>query len=340
VSDSGQAGFIDVHAHFVTDWYAAQASAAGHEFPDGMPRWPTWSPETHLELMDRSGIDTAVLSVSSPGVHFGDDGAARVLARRLNDFAATVVAAHPDRFGWFASLPLPDVDGALAEIDYAFDVLGADGIILETNVHGTYLGNPYLAPIFTALDHRAAVVFIHPTSPLCWQQCALGRPRPMIEFIFDTARAVTDLLFAGVLDRCSRLQIIVPHCGGALPVIADRINGFIHLARHPDVGSSDAITALRRLYYDTAGSPFPRQIAALLNLVDATQLLFGSDYPWTPAEIAERHTGAFAHMPGPSEDASWQAITTENAQRLLPRLVHRAQSRPPGDASAHGAIRP
>jgi hypothetical protein len=99
VKDSGQVGFIDVHAHFVTDWYAAQASAAGHQLPDGMPPWPTWSAETHLELMDRSGIDTAVLSVSSPGMHFGDDSAARVLARRLNDFAASVVADHPGRFG-------------------------------------------------------------------------------------------------------------------------------------------------------------------------------------------------------------------------------------------------
>lgn len=329
MSDSGQAGFVDVHAHFVTDWCAAQASAAGHQLPDGMLTWPTWSAETHLELMDRSGIDTAVLSVSSPGVHFGDDSAARVLARRLNDFAASVVADHPGRFGWFASLPLPDVDGALAEIDYAFDALGTDGIILETNFHGIYLGDPYLEPIFTALDDRDAVVFIHPTSPVCWPQCALGRPRPMIEFIFDTARAVTDLLFAGVLDRHPRIQIIVPHCGGVLPVIADRINGFMQLARHADDGPSDAITQLRRLYYDTAGSPFPRQIAALLNLVDTAQLLYGSDYPWTPAGIAELHTAAFAHMPGPSEDVSWQALTTENAQRLLPRLVRRSNYRQP-----------
>jgi predicted TIM-barrel fold metal-dependent hydrolase len=235
------------------------------------------------------------------------------------------VADHPGRFGWFASLPLPDVDGALAEIDYAFDALGTDGIILETNSHGTYLGDPYLEPIFTALDHRAAVVFIHPTSPVCWQQCAIGQPRPMIEFIFDTARAVTDLLFAGILDRHPRLQIIVPHCGGALPVIADRINGFMQLTQAD--GSSDAITALRRLYYDTAGSPFPRQIAALLNLVDTGQLLYGSDYPWTPAGIAELHTAAFAHEPGPRNDATWQALTTDNAQRLLPRLVHRSQYR-------------
>jgi predicted TIM-barrel fold metal-dependent hydrolase len=288
----------------------------------------TWSAETHLDLMDRSGIDTAVLSVSSPGVHFGDDSPARVLARRLNDFAASVVADHPGRFGWFASLPLPDLDGALGEIDYAFDALGANGIILETNIHGTYLADPYLEPIFTALDHRAAVVF-HPTSPVCWRQCALGRPRPMIEFIFDTARSVTDLLFAGIVDRYPRLRIIVPHCGGALPVIADRISGFMQLARQADDGSSDPITQLRRLYYDTAGSPFPRQIAALLNLVDIAQLLYGSDYPWTPAETAKVHAAAFADMPVPGKDATWQALTTENAPALLPRLVRRSQYRPP-----------
>jgi 6-methylsalicylate decarboxylase len=325
MSDSRDLGFVDVHAHFVTDWYAAQAIAAGHQLPDGMPTWPDWSAETHLELMDRSGIDSAVLSVSSPGVHFGDDSAARVLARRLNDFGAGVVRAHPGRFGLFASLPLPDVDGALAEIDYAFDTLGADGIILETNFHGIYLGDPRLEPIFTELDHRAAVVFIHPTSPVCWQQCGLGRPRPVIEFIFDTARAVTDLLFAGTLDRHLRLQMIVPHCGGALPVLADRINGFRQLVGQADDGSSDAITQLRRLYYDTAGSAFPRQIPAPLNLVDTSQLLYGSDYPWTPAAIAELHAAAFAHAPSPRRGATWQAVTAENAQRLLPRLVYRSE---------------
>ena len=111
-------------------------------------------------------------------------------------------------------------------------------------------------------------------------------------------------------------------------MIADRINGFMQLARQADDGSSDALTHMRRLYYDTAGSPFPRQIAALLNLVDTTQLLYGSDYPWTPSGIAERHTAAFAHMPGPSEHATWQALTTENAQRLLPGLVRSEYRRP------------
>jgi len=224
----------------------------------------------------------------------------------------------------FASLPLPDVDCALAEIDYALGTLGADGIILETNFQGVYLGDARLEPVFAELDDRAAVAFIHPTSPVCWQQCAVGRPRPMIEFIFDTARATVDRLFAGTLDRHPRLQVILPHCDGALPVIADRINGFMQLAGRANDGSSDAITQLRRLYYDTAGSPFPRQIPALLNLVGVDRLLYGSDYPWTPAAVAEQHAAAFAHMPGPSPGANWQSVTTDNAQRLLPRLVYRS----------------
>lgn len=312
-------GFVDVHAHFVTDWYVKEAVDAGHALPDGMASWPRWAVGTHLELMDRCGIDTAILSVSSPGVHFGDDAAARMLARKLNTFGADAVREHPDRFGLFASLPLPDVEGALAEISYAFDILGADGVILESNVHGIYPGDDRFEPVFAELDRRAAVVFLHPTSPACWQACDIGLPRPVIEFIFDTARSVTDLLLAGTLQRFPRIALIVPHCGGALPVLADRINGFVQMAGHTD--APDVNEQLRQLYYDLAGTPFPHQLPALLSLVGAGQVLYGSDYPWTPAAVAERHASAFSDMPSPAEGTTWQAVTTANARRLLPRMA-------------------
>lgn len=314
------AGFIDVHAHFVTGTYVAAARAAGHERPDGMPGWPEWSAETHLDVMDRSGIDTAMLSVSSPGVHFGDDAAAHRLARQVNEFGAEVVRTHPGRFGLFASLPLPSVDGAIDEIGYAFDVLGADGVIIGTNSGGVYLGDERLEPVWAELDRRGAVVLLHPTSPVCWQQTALGRPSPVIEFLFDTARAVTDMVFAGTLVRHPRLQVVVPHCGGAIPVLADRVNGFLGLLRGRSADTPDAVEQLRRLYYDTAGTPFPRQIPALLGLTEPTQLLYGSDYPWTPAPIAELHTAAFTHAPCPG-NTTWRALTTANARRLFPRLA-------------------
>jgi predicted TIM-barrel fold metal-dependent hydrolase len=315
------AGLVDVHAHLVPDWYAEQARDAGYGEPDGMASWPAWSAQAHVEMMDRCGIETAILSLSSPGVHFGDDAAARLLARRVNEFTAETTRDHPGRFGMFVSVPLPDVDGALAEIAYSMDVLGADGVILESNSDGIYLGDSRLEPVFAELDRRGAVVFVHPTSPACWQKCALGRPRPMIEFIFDTARTVSDLLFAGTFDRHARLKMIVPHCGGAIPVLADRIDGFMGMNRGVDDDSPDVIAQLGRLYYDVAGTPFPRQLAALLSLVGNQQILYGSDFPWTPGPLAERHALAFGNQPVAGEPVTWGAATTTNARKLLPQLI-------------------
>lgn len=323
MSIPGPTGFVDVHAHFVTDSYVRQAKAAGHELPDGVPAWPSWSAAAHLELMDRNGIDTALLSVSSPGVHFGDDTAARRLAREVNEDAADVVRQHPGRFGLFASLPLPDVPGALDETAYALDTLGADGVVLETNTHGVYLGDERLEPLFAELDRRGTVVFLHPTSPVCWEQSALGRPRPMVEFVFDTARSVTDLLMAGVLTRHPNLKVVVPHCGGALPVLADRVNGFMKLFMPPREGVvvPDAVEQLRGLYYDMAGPAFPRQVPALLSLVDPDRLLYGSDYCWTPAPGVDAHIASVNAADVPVPGATWQSLTTANARRLLPRLA-------------------
>ncbi|MFD7689110.1 amidohydrolase family protein [Streptomyces sp. NPDC059781] len=314
-------GYLDVHAHFLTDSYVRRAREAGHELPDGVPAWPTWSAAAHLELMDRCGIETSMLSISSPGVHFGDDTAARRLAREVNEAGAQAVRDHPGRFGLFASLPLPDVDGALEEIAYAYDTLHADGVVLETNTHGTYLGDPDLEPVWAELGRRGAVVFLHPTSPVCWERSALGRPRPMIEFIFDTARTVTDLLMAGTLDRHRGLTVIVPHCGGALPVLADRIDGFMRMFMPEGTEAPGAVEQLRRLHYDLAGPALPRQLPALLNLVGSDRLLYGSDHCWTPAAGVEAHVAGLDAAPAPDGATGWRELTTANARRILPRTA-------------------
>ncbi|MEU4488545.1 amidohydrolase family protein [Streptomyces purpurascens] len=314
-------GLIDVHAHLLPDFYVRQATAAGHAHPDGMGDWPEWSVEAHLDLMDRNGIETAMLSMSSPGVHFGDDKAARLLARRVNEYTAELPRSHPGRFGTFASLPLPDVDGALEEIGFAFDELDADGVALLTHTQGVYLGDQHLDPVFSELDRRRAVVFLHPTSPVCWERSALGRPRPLVEYIFDTARTVTDLVVAGVLTRHPNLRVIVPHCGGAVPVLADRINEFMRLfLPTQEQLTPDAVQQLQGLYYDMAGTAFPRQVPALLNLVDPDRVLFGSDYCWTPPSLADAHIASMDTAGPPVEAATWRSLTTVNARRLFPEL--------------------
>ncbi|MCX4854315.1 amidohydrolase [Streptomyces canus] len=312
-------GLIDVHAHLLPDFYVQQATAAGHAHPDGMGGWPSWSVEAHLDLMDRNGIETAMLSMSSPGVHFGDDKAARLLARRVNEYTAELTRDHPGRFGNFVSLPLPDVDASLEEIAFAYDELDADGVALLTHTHGVYLGDPRLEPVFAELDRRRAVVFLHPTSPVGWEQSALGRPRPMVEYLFDTARTVTDMVMAGVLTRHPNIKVIVPHCGGAVPVLADRINEFMRLFVPAEkTPAQDAVQQLRGLYYDMAGTAFPRQVPALAKLVDPDRVLFGSDYCWTPSPLADAHIAAIDAAESPVDGTTWRSLTTANAQRLLP----------------------
>ncbi|MEV6266542.1 amidohydrolase family protein [Kribbella sp. NPDC051936] len=213
---------IDRHAHFLLPEYVAAAERAGHLRPDGMSRWPEWSVRQHLAAMDAAGTEKAVLSVPSPGVHFGDDFRAQVLSRRMNEAAAEMARDHPGRFGFYASLPLPDVEGAVAEADYAYDALQADGVVLLSNAGGQYPGDPSWEPLWRTLNDRSATVLLHPTSPPQWRQVALDRPRAMIEFPFDIARAVADLALTGVLTRHPDVQITVVD-GELLAPLAQRI---------------------------------------------------------------------------------------------------------------------
>ena len=182
---------IDVHAHYLPRPYRAALLAAGHDQPDGFPQMPAWSAEEHVDAMDRLGIATSLLSISSPGVYFGDETAARDLAREMNEIGRRAVVDHPGRFGLFASLPLPDVDAAVAEIAYCCDHLDVDGFALLTNVGGTYLGDAVVRAGLPGVEPPRRRVFIHPTSPACWEHTSLGRPRPMLEFFFDTGSSAS-----------------------------------------------------------------------------------------------------------------------------------------------------
>jgi predicted TIM-barrel fold metal-dependent hydrolase len=315
-----ETGRIDVHHHYVPPRYREQAIACGHEHPDGISQLPEWSPESALELMDSAGIETALLSVSSPGVHFGDDTRAADLARHVNEAGAQVASDHPGRFGLFASLPMPSVEHSLREITHAFDQLGADGVVLLTHSHGVYLGDPALDPVFEELDRRQAAIFIHPTSPACYQETALGYPRPMIEFLFDTTRAVTHLILSGTLKRFPNLRIIVPHCGGALPSVASRVAIMSQIIPQSAGQGIDPLADLAALYYDLAGFVTEGTLGGLLDLVDPSQLLYGSDWPFTPTPVIPALAQRLESFPQLDAEAR-DSIRRGNALRLFARLA-------------------
>ena len=315
---------VDVHIHFLPDYYREALAAAGHSRPDGMPKIPEWSEANALKTMDRLNIGTAMLSVSSPGVHFGDDHAARQLSRRLNETAAQLVRKHPDRFGFFAITPLPDMEGAIAEACHALDELGADGVVLETNHHGVYLGDEKMENYYAELNQRRAVAFIHPTSPSCscCESLALGYPRPIMEFLFETTRSVVQMILSGATTRYPNLRFIVPHAGAMLPVIASRVELLSPLLpQTKDQPLPDLRAELRRLHYDLAGAPLPELLGALLQVADKSHLHYGSDWPFTPADAClklARQLDAASLF----DSEALQAAMGENARQLFPRLAH------------------
>jgi 6-methylsalicylate decarboxylase len=314
---------IDVHHHYLPTFYREALVHAGLSKPDGITEAPAWSEASALEVMDRLGIQKAFLSISSPGVHFGDAAAARSLARRVNEEGARLKRAHPDRWGFFASTPLPDVPGALDEVRHAFDVLGADGVVLLTHFQGTYLGHASLAPFYEELDRRRAVLFLHPTAPHC--ACpSLAYPKPMMEFIFDTTRSVTDLILSGTLERHPHLRVIVPHAGAALPILADRIQLVLHPALTPPGVVHTQVPlreSLRRLHYDVAGAPVPELLGALLQVADPSHLHYGSDWPYTPVEACEALAAKLDATPL-LEGNVREAVMRENSVRLLGDSAH------------------
>ncbi len=308
---------VDVHAHFLTSEYVDAARAAGIEHPDGMPLWPSWSIEQQLTMMRDNRIRHAVLSLSSPGVSFAGASNAPDLARHVNDFAVRSVTEHPGRFSFFASLPLPDVDAAIVEATRMIDSHAAAGVVLMSNNGGQYLGDATLDPLWECLDSRRSIVFVHPTSPPDAEVVSLGRPRPMIEFMFETTRTISDLIFAGVVGRYPGIRFLIPHCGAALALLEARIEQFRSLWPAPNGDQPGPLTTdvqLRRFWFDLAGYPMPTQAKVLRNAVGAEHLLYGSDSCWTPEFAVAKQITALEADP----DTDWRLLTSENTRAFLP----------------------
>ncbi|MBI2318770.1 MAG: amidohydrolase [Betaproteobacteria bacterium] len=307
---------IDVHHHIIPPFYLAENRdrIAGSRGGQITPAWLEWTPEAALAAMDEHGVATAVLSLSSPGVWFGDVQTARSSARRSNEYAAALARKHPGRFGLFAALPLPDAEGSLREIEYALEVLKADGIGLLTSYADKWLGDPAYQPVFEELDRRKVVIFVHPTTPTCCQTLMPGVATVVAEVPHDTTRTIISLLYSGALARFRNMRFIFSHAGGTLPVVAGRIINYAppQLAKNAPHGVEHE---LKRFYYDLAISGNRPAFAALASLVPMSQILFGSDHPYRALVESAQGMANFDLSP-----ADLRAIGRDNALALLPRL--------------------
>jgi predicted TIM-barrel fold metal-dependent hydrolase len=317
--------WIDVHSHFLPQAYRDAMQAHGVDTVDRFPL-PDWSVESHLEAMDRGGVTCCVLSISSPGVSFVRGADARSLARAVNEAAAALIAQHPRRFGACAVLPLPDLDGALAEIEHGLDVLGLDGIGLLSNYGGKYLGDPSFEPVWRELDRRRATVFVHPTAPPGFDRLGLdlGFPASAIEYMFDTTRTLASLVGWGRLGQLPNLRLILPHGGGTIPYLWRRMSLFLAGTGHQPAGTKprDLIEQVRTLHFDTTLANSEPVLAMLRSLVPPSQLLTGCDFPFMLARNMESTVGALGAYAG-FDDEERRAIANGNARRLFPRLAAR-----------------
>ncbi|MFE4657372.1 amidohydrolase family protein [Streptomyces hydrogenans] len=313
---------IDVHHHVVPTFYRDElakadiADAGGRALPD-------WSPESALHLMDLLGTTTSILSVSTPGTGFltAPAEAAR-LARRLNDHCAALVSDHPGRFGFFATLPMPDAHASADEAVRALDDLRADGVTLLANNRGTYLGVDGQDALWQTLDDRGAVVFIHPAElpapPVD------GIPAFAADFLLDTTRAAYLLVRNGIPRRFPKVRFILSHAGGFVPYSSHRMA--LTIANDTARSPLDVLDDFRSFYFDTALSSSPAALPTLLAFARPGHILFGSDWPFAPTPAGQYFaSGLDSHV---APDAL-RAVNRANAETLFPRLATAALTPPP-----------
>jgi 6-methylsalicylate decarboxylase len=308
---------IDVHFHHIPPFYSEAVYEAGRGPAIG--RYPDWTPQLALELMDRFGIEVALTSLAQPGVGFGTPASAQALARRCNDYAADLVARWPKRFGAFATVPMWSTDGASEEIARCLDVLKFDGVSLFASYEEKFLGDPWFDPVLDLLNARGGVVFVHPGLHPSSKGLALPWPGFMMEYLFDTTRAVVNLIFSGAIERFPRIRFILPHAGGLAPYFAWRLSVSPMIdKRLPRLSRDQVFDGLAHFWYDNALSPGEQTFGSLDHVARPERIVFGTDYPFAnPGVIAEAVT---THESGFLSDVRRAAIDRGNALALFPRF--------------------
>jgi 6-methylsalicylate decarboxylase len=300
------AGRIDVHYHIFSPEALAEAKN---------PSQQGWTVSRAIEELDRYGIATGIASAPST--------LSIALTRSFNEFGARVGRDHPGRFGQFATLPMPDADACLKEIEYAYDVLKVDGVGLLASYDDLWLGDPRLRPVFEELNRRKAVIYVHPGDAPCCVGLSYQSPTvggSWIEWPMATARTILSLMLNKVIQQLGDLRFIFAHDGGTMPMLIGRIAGFAQnnradfRAKFQDLFPNGVEAEYRKLYFDIAQGTYPVNFEAMRKLVPESHILFGSDFPYF--SIAASVNGLQKlELPPPL----LRAIERENAQALLPR---------------------
>jgi predicted TIM-barrel fold metal-dependent hydrolase len=275
---------IDVHFHLIPPFYREAVYAAGRGPAIG--RYPEWTPQLALDVMDGYGIEVALTSLAQPGVGFGSEASARALARRCNDYAAELIARWPKRFGAFGTVPMGNMQHALEEIAYSLDALKFAGVSLFASYGENFLGDARFDPVLEMLNERGAAVFVHPGLHPSSAALALPWPAFMMEYLFDTTRAAVNLIFSGALERFPHIRFILPHAGGLVPYFAWRLSVSPMIdARLPQLSREQVYAGLKHFWYDNALAPGEQTFGALDHVAAPERVVFGSDYPFANARV-------------------------------------------------------
>lgn len=311
---------IDTHHHFYPEFFSKAIERAGGD-PSG---WtiPPWTLEADQQLGKDLGIQTIILSITAPGCTIEEDPKeAAKLARKVNEEAASIRDRHPSSYGFFASLPdLLNQKEALEEMAYALDHLKADGVILFSRYgsHNHYLGHPDFLPIWTELNRRKAVVFIHPTHAADKNLVNSHLPQPMFDYPHETGRTAIDMILSGTMPLVKDCKIILSHAGGTLPYLTDRVAGMNpYTPFRVGKTTSELLEEAKQFYFDTALSASPLVLDFLLKFASPGHILFGSDFPNAPRDGIEYFTQSLDNHVGPEMS---QVIGHDNAMALFPRL--------------------
>lgn len=287
-------GRIDVHHHAIVPRIAALMRRMGAPFK--IP----WTLSETFDVLAEQRIDYAVISNPIPVEYLPDAATAKFFCREANEAVAEFAGAHPGRFGLLAALPIPHIDDALAEIEYARDILGADGFVLIPHSGSDYLGDPLFEPVLAELDRRHAVVLVHPMMPP--DSAGSSVPAVLADFLLDTTRGAIGLVLSDALDRYPNISFVLAHAGGFLPYAAFRVETLAH-----GFFGADPVRVrdqLGRFYYDTALAG-PSALPGLFATVAPERILFGTDWCAAP-HAAVTAAGAaleqqYARLPGAAE---------------------------------------